>query len=235
MRLINPQNSSYEKKSLGSLSIDVAVSPREKTAAHGIADWFAFLIGSVTSLIKGMKLTFGYLIRPSTVVTQQYPENRETLKMFDRFRGQLKLTYDENGFMRCNGCNFCELACPNGSIILKDRRNTVNNKLELDQFIWRLDCCTFCNACLQACPHDALEWSDDFEGAVYDRRLLIYTLNKYAGPPSMAINRAIKKEENVEELKATSEPRARYEGKLPLAGVPLPGVPALDVKQGKSE
>lgn len=234
MSLINPEKGVYGKKSLGGLSVDVAISPREKSSSSGFADWLGFVFRSFRSLIDGMKVTIGYLVRPSTVVTQQYPENRETLKMFERFRGQLKLTYDDNGYMRCNGCNFCELACPNGSIILKDRRNPVNNKLELDRFIWRLDCCTFCNACIQACPHDALEWSEQFEGAVYDRRLLVYSLNQYAGPPSTAIKRAIKKEENVEELKATVDERKRYEGNLPLAGVSLPGVPALGEEEGDS-
>ncbi|MEE8404933.1 MAG: 4Fe-4S binding protein [candidate division Zixibacteria bacterium] len=235
MELINPKSGTSEKKTLGELSIDVVVAPHARDSSAGFIDWFKYVLSSMFSLLKGMKITLGYLLRPSTVVTQQYPENRDTLKMFERFRGQLQLTYDEEvGYMRCNGCNFCELACPNGSIILKDRRNPVNEKKELDRFIWRLDCCTFCNACVQACPHDALEWSGDFEAAVYDRRLLVYTLNNYAGPPSMAVKRAIRKEERVEELKATVEPRQRYEGKLPMTGVPLPGVPALDIKKENS-
>lgn len=236
MELINPQRGTPEKKTLGTLSIDVSIAPRGRERSAGVIAWFRYVLSSIFSLLKGMKITLGYLLRPSTVVTQQYPENRETLKMFDRFRGQLQLTYDDEvGYMRCNGCNFCELACPNGSIILKDRRNPVNEKLELDRFIWRLDCCTFCNACVQVCPHDALDWSGDFEAAVYDRRLLVYTLNSYAGPPAMAIKRAIRKEERVEELKATVDPRRRYEGKLPLTGVALPGVPALEANKEKSE
>ncbi len=230
MELINPRSGVVGKKALGKLAIDVVIAPRSRTSSSGFSNSLGFVYYSILSLIKGMKITLEYLIRPSTVVTQQYPENRETLKMFESFRGQLRLTYDDNGYMRCNGCNFCELACPNASIVIKDRRNPVNNMLELDQFVWRLDSCTFCNACIQACPHEALEWSKDFEAAVYDRRLLVYGLNKYAGPPAIAIKRAEKKQENVETLKATVNPRKRYEGKVPLAGVALPGVPALEVE-----
>lgn len=222
-------------RNLGNLSVDVTVAPRETDKKAGFVNQTRYIFRAILSLLKGMKITLGYLLKPSTVVTQQYPENRDSLKMFDSFRGQLKLTYDENGYMRCNGCNFCELACPNGSIILKDRRNPVSNKMELDRYIWRLDSCTFCNACLQACPHDALEWSELFEGAVYDRRLLVYTLNEEAGPPAIVIKRAIKKEENIEELKATFDSRERYEGDVPLSGVALPGVPALKAEKEKKE
>ena len=229
MKLSNSQNGVIGQKSLGGLAIEVVAAPRPRTGTTGVANWLGYIYSSIMSLLKGMKITLGYLIRPSTVVTQQYPENRATLKMFERFRGQLRLTYDDNGYMRCNGCNFCELACPNGTIVIKARRNAVSNMTELDQFVWRLDSCTFCNACIQACPHEALEWSNDFEAAVYDRRILVYGLNKYAGPPAIAIKRAEKKQENVEALKATVNPRNRYEGKVPLAGVALPGVPALGV------
>lgn len=234
MSLINPSHGTKQTSALGGVPVSVIVAPRGEGEPMGFFGWMKYTFLAFVSLLRGMKITLSYLVRPSTVVTQQYPENRDTLKMFDRFRGQLRLTYDEDGEMYCNGCNFCELACPNGSIILKDRRNEVSGKSELDQFIWRLDACTFCNACLQACPHDALEWSADFEAAVYDRRVLIYNLNDFAGPPVAVINRAKRKEENVEELLATKESRERYEGKVPLSGTPLPGVPALKGDSRKS-
>jgi NADH-quinone oxidoreductase subunit I len=234
MALINPQHSHQAKQSLGGIDIDVTVAPRNRTSSSGVVNRLVFVWRSFLSLLKGMKITIGYFFRPSTVITQQYPENRDTLKMFDRFRGQLYLIDDDNGYMRCNGCNFCELACPNGSIILKSRKNPVSNTSELDRYIWRMDSCTFCNACIQACPHDALGWKQDFEGAVFDRRLLVFQLNTVAGPPSIAFKRAEKKGEGVEELKATMEPRGRYEWKAPLAGTALPGVPSLGTPKEKS-
>ena len=46
------------------------------------------------SLLKGMGVTGKYFF--SRKVTEQYPENRATLKIPERFRGTLTLIYDEN-------------------------------------------------------------------------------------------------------------------------------------------
>ena len=45
------------------------------------------------SLLKGMGVTGKYFF--SRKVTEQYPENRATLKIPERFRGTLTLIYDE--------------------------------------------------------------------------------------------------------------------------------------------
>lgn len=225
--LIDPRNKTSETRSIGGGQVDVIVAPRHTTEPHGLFAKLKLFFGATVALLKGMKLTFWYLSRPSTVVTQQYPENRNELKMMDRYRGQLRLTVDEDGHLNCNGCNFCEIACPNGSIIIESRKSEINNKGELDRFIWRLDSCTFCNACLQACPHEALEWSLDFEAAVFDRRLLVYNLNNHAGPQSKAMARARKKDENVQELIDSIKPLGQFEGPLPLAGTEMPGVHPL--------
>ena len=61
-----------------------------------------------------MKITGKYVL-PLNNVTQQYPENRDTLKMFDRFRGEVIMPHSENNEHLCTGCGI-ELNCPNGSI-----------------------------------------------------------------------------------------------------------------------
>jgi NADH-quinone oxidoreductase subunit I len=155
-------------------------------------------------------------------VTQQYPENRKTLKFPERYRSFLRLVYEDSGFHRCNGCRLCERACPNASIKVVTRRGATG-KLEIDQYIWRMDSCTFCNACVQACPSDSLEMTHEFENAVYDRRLLVFGLNRYAGPSADIME----KEPDPEKRKAMMEPRGPYGGPVPMAGHPLPNIRPL--------
>ena len=133
--------------------------------------------GGIVSLLKGMKLTFSYFINPKTVITQQYPENRETLKMAPRFRGRLKFTLDGEGRHLCTACSMCERACPNGTISVLSRKDE-NKKKVLAKYEYRLNQCTLCNLCVEACPFGALEMGHDFEMASYDRESLVLILNQ---------------------------------------------------------
>lgn len=208
----------------GGIQVDVIETPR------GVPDvslrgFFVNIYKSLVSLVKGMKITFWYLVRPSTVVTQQYPENRAELKMTERYRAQLRLIYNDKDQHNCTGCEICELVCPNRSITIYSRKNAISKKKELDRFVWRWDICTFCNACVFACPHESLEMTGNFESAVYDRRLLIYTLNSYAGPPDKELEKL-----SAEEKTHVVNPREVYSGPIPLAGVDMPGVSAVQLK-----
>jgi NADH-quinone oxidoreductase subunit I len=124
------------------------------------------------------------------------------------------MPHDENGYHKCTGCKICEKACPNGSIIITTRKGEVSGKNELDRYVWRQDACVVCNACVQACPFGAIAMTPAFENAVYDRRLLIYSLNKYAGPPA----NVLAKVEDAETRQKMMEPRERYGGDVPLNG-----------------
>ena len=62
------------------------------------------------SLLTGMKVTLREFFTKKT--TEQYPENRATLKMFDRFRGELVMPHDENNHHKCIACGICAKACP---------------------------------------------------------------------------------------------------------------------------
>ena len=49
------------------------------------------LMQGIGSLLTGMKTTIKVYFRKK--VTEQYPENRAELKMFDRFRGTLNMPH----------------------------------------------------------------------------------------------------------------------------------------------
>ena len=178
------------------------------------------ILGGITSLLKGMKITLSYLVRPGTVVTAQYPENRATLKLSDRVRAQLSLTHDDQGFHKCTSCHICEQACPNASIHVVDRKTSATGKPELDFFIWRLDSCTFCNLCVMVCPFQCLKMSPDFESAVYDQQLLISNLTRYAGPTSTVLMKIADPEERHRMIEA----RDCFSGPTALAGYYMDGI-----------
>ena len=79
---------------------------------RSIINYFKEIILGVWSLIKGMKVTGSYFFRPSTTVTQQYPNNRKDLVMFDRFKGEVIMPHNENNEHKCTGCGICENVCP---------------------------------------------------------------------------------------------------------------------------
>jgi NADH-quinone oxidoreductase subunit I len=50
-------------------------------------------------------------------------------------------------------------------------------KKKLDKYMYDLGSCTFCQLCVSNCPTDAIEFSNDFEQAVFTREKLVKQLN----------------------------------------------------------
>lgn len=139
------------------------------------------IITGVRSLVTGMKVTGSYFFRPSTIVTQKYPNNRKDLVMTERFKGEVVMPHNENNEHKCTGCGICELNCPNGTIEIISKTIITEDgkkKRAIDKHIYRLGMCTFCGLCVKTCPSNALAFSQEFEHAVFNRTLLIKTLNK---------------------------------------------------------
>lgn len=147
-----------------------------------VINYIKTVFSALKSLFTGMKVTGYYFFHArKEIITQQYPENRKDLKMFDRFRGEVIMPHNENNEHRCTGCSACEIACPNGTIeILWDRKENEEGKKKkvLDQFIYHLQMCTMCGLCIPACPTDAIIMGHDFEHAVFNRGDLTKVLNK---------------------------------------------------------
>lgn len=148
---------------------------------NSIINYFKEIINAIHSLLKGMKVTGKYFISPRSIVTQQYPENRATLKMYDRFKGEIVMPHNDNNEHKCTGCGICEINCPNGSIEIittKIMKEDGKSKRALDKHVYHLSMCTLCGLCIKTCPSKALEYGQEFEHAVFNRDRLTKILNK---------------------------------------------------------
>lgn len=61
-------------------------------------------------------MTGYYFTHLKEIQTEQYPDNRATLVMADRFRGEVIMPHNDLNEHSCTGCQACEIACPNGTI-----------------------------------------------------------------------------------------------------------------------
>jgi NADH-quinone oxidoreductase subunit I len=148
---------------------------------RSIIEYLKEIVFGVWSLMQGMKVTGSYFFRPSTIVTQKYPDNRKELVMYERFKGEVVMPHNEKNEHKCTGCGICELNCPNGTIEIISKTIVTEDgkkKKAIDKHIYRLGMCTFCALCVKTCPSNALAFSQGFEHAVFNRALLIKTLNK---------------------------------------------------------
>ena len=143
-----------------------------------IKEYFSEAAKGLKSLVDGMVVTGKELVTPK--ITEQYPENRATLQIADRFRAELTLIYDKEGRHKCIGCGICQMNCPNGTIQLTTKMVDLpdgKKKRKLDKYMYDLGSCTFCMLCVTTCPQDALEFSNDFEQATFTRNSLLKQLN----------------------------------------------------------
>jgi NADH-quinone oxidoreductase subunit I len=123
-------------------------------------------------LIQGLSVTFRYQ-DPKEVYTEQYPMQRP--EVAERYRGapRLNVNPDTNETL-CIACDLCAVACPEHLIVVSSERNPATKRKELTNFTYDLSRCMFCGLCEDACPTDALELTQDFEMASYNRGGMIW-------------------------------------------------------------
>ena len=137
------------------------------------------LLGGIKTLCVGLKTSMREFFTKK--ITEQYPENRNELQMFERFRGSLTMPHNENNEHKCIACGLCQMACPNGSInVVSEMVETEDGKKkkQLVRYEYNLGCCMFCQLCTRACAHGAISFDQSFENAVFDRAKLVKVLNQ---------------------------------------------------------
>ena len=147
--------------------------------------YFGEIGHGLKTLAIGMKTTWKEYFKDffTNKSTEQYPENRKTtLHVAKRHRGRLTFKRNDDGSYKCTACTLCEKACPNGTIKITahmaEDPETGKKKKVLDDYQYDLGDCMFCQLCTNACNFDAIEFTNDFENAVFDRSKLVLHLNQ---------------------------------------------------------
>jgi NADH-quinone oxidoreductase subunit I len=143
-------------------------------------DYIKNIIIGIWRLMQGMYVTMLNLIRKK--VTEQYPENRGKVFPHERMRGQLVMPHNEANQHKCTACGICEINCPNGTIRVISKKEadaeTGREKKVLDRYLYDIGSCVFCALCTTSCAQNAIEWSNNFEHAVFSPSKLLEQLNK---------------------------------------------------------
>lgn len=126
-------------------------------------------------VLGSMSVTLRHLL--GRKVTVRYPEERPRLS--PRARGQHIFHLD-----LCIGCTLCERVCPVDAIHMEIHKDPTTRRIEVDRFAVDMGLCYFCGLCEDVCPTDtkALHLGPNFEMASWDRRSLVYEMDRLQGP-----------------------------------------------------
>jgi NADH-quinone oxidoreductase subunit I len=128
-------------------------------------------------IMKGMGVSFRHLFKKP--VTFNYPEVKP--RVSERFRGEHRLTKDENGNMKCVACYMCATACPAMCITIEaqaappewEGRDKIPKVFEIDMLK-----CIYCGFCVEACPKEAIEMTNKVPQVYDNRQAFIYGIDK---------------------------------------------------------
>ncbi|MFT5206691.1 MAG: formate hydrogenlyase subunit 6/NADH:ubiquinone oxidoreductase subunit I [Candidatus Omnitrophota bacterium] len=117
-----------------------------------IYKYFKNILMGFISLIKGMLITWSYMLKKP--VTMLYPKEE---CVTDRFKGPIQFTIDEQDQNhKCIACNACIKACPSRCMHLDVEKNADGKRVLTDFKVDHMLCST-CSICIDVCPTDALD------------------------------------------------------------------------------
>lgn len=138
--------------------------------------YFKDFINSFVSIAKGLLVTMTHwsILRPS--VTELYPDVMPNLP--ENFRGMPTLPVNPTtGRSGCIGCGACMRMCPEHIIHMEvDKTDPKDRKPA--EFSIDISRCMWCGLCMEVCPTNCLKPARTFELACYNRKDMIYGLDK---------------------------------------------------------
>lgn len=124
-------------------------------------------------LLLGLSVTLKYTFKRKATI--QYPE--KVKEPSERFRGLLRLHRDPQGVPLCIACKMCQRACPQYCFDIEGQRDE-SNKMRPVKFDWKLERCSFCGFCVEACPTNAIRFTKEFCLATQDKQKFLFHLSE---------------------------------------------------------
>ncbi len=108
-------------------------------------------------LVKGLKTTLrAFFSKPVTII---YPYKK--VKIADRGQGliRLRMTQLNPPVFKCTGCGVCAANCPQHCITVKKKEDQRQPEI----YTVNYGMCMFCRICIDVCPFNALEQTQEHE------------------------------------------------------------------------
>src|SRR5512140_684669 len=136
-------------------------------------------------MMTGMTVTFRNQ-DPKEVYTEQYPLERPQIA--ERYRGLPRMNVNpDTGETLCIACDLCAKACPEHLIVVESERDPVTKRKVLTNYTYDVSRCMFCGLCEESCSTDALELTQDYEIATFQREGLIFDRKRLESGPEPTV------------------------------------------------
>jgi NADH-quinone oxidoreductase subunit I len=151
----------HEQRTIAGKTFSVSVVPRVKQEGPPKK-----VVLSLKGLLQGMWLTLTYLVRPKTVVTQQYPENRDTLTFPERYRAALRFK-----LVPSDDAKRHREALERAAQRLNANVESLERAIRQDQKPVMYHKCTGCGSCEAACPNGSIQVHTRYSEITEDREI----------------------------------------------------------------